>query len=136
MLKTNSKKAIDNIWNYLEGFIDIINDERIAYEPEKNYLQPGNRHELAACIYETYESEKKNNDNLYKAGRIIDAALFEEWAAGLAMCGMFDFWYHTTAVKILGDILEETETERARFTESDAEKMLTSLIYREVIKNK
>lgn len=136
MLKTNSKKAIDNIWNYLEGFIDIINDERIAYEPEKNYLQPGNRHELATCIYETYESEKKNNDNLYKTGRIIDSALFEEWAAGLAMCGMFDFWYYTTAVKILGDILEETETERARFTESDAEKMLTSLIYREVIKNK
>ena len=135
-LKTNSKKAVDNIWSYLEGFIDAINDEKIAYQPEKNYLQPGNRHELAAVIYATYEDEKKNNDNLYQAGRISDAALFTEWAAGLAMCGIFDFWYHTTAVDILGTILEENEAERARFTESDAEQMLTSLIYREVVKNK
>ena len=136
MLKTNSKKAIENIWNYLESFIDIINDERIAYQANKNYLQPGNRHELAQVIYQTYEEEKKNNDCLYNAGRITDAALFEEWASGLAMCGMFDYWYHVTAVKILGDILEETDEERNRFEESDAEKMLTSLIYREVMKNK
>ena len=136
MLKTNSKKAINNIWDYLEEFIDAINDERITYQADKNYLQPGNRHELAKTIYEIYESEKKNNDNMFAAGRITDAALFEEWASGLALCGMFDFWYHCTAVKILGDILEETETEREKFTESDAEKMLTSLIYREVIKNK
>ena len=136
MLKANSKKAKDNIWSYLESFITYINDEVIAWRADKNYLQPGDRHELAKIIYETYESEKKNNDNLYQAGRITDAALFQEWAAGLAMHGIFDFWYHPTAKKILGDILEETEAERARFTEGDAEKMLTSLIYREVINNK
>lgn len=136
MVKTNSKKAIDNIWSYLEGFIDAINDEKIAYQPEKNYLQPGNRRDLARVIYESYEIEKKRGDCQYKAGRISDAALFEEWASGLAMCGMFDFWYYCTAVKILGDILEETETETSRFTEDQAAEMLTHLIYREVIKNK
>lgn len=137
MLKTNSKKAIDNIWLYLEGFIDIINDERIAYEADKNYLQPGNRKELAAVIYETYEVEKKKGDHLNAAGRITDAALFEEWAQGLSMCGVFDYYTYrddTNPVNILGDILEETETERNRFNEDKAAELMTKLIYREVMK--
>ena len=139
MLKTNSKKAIDNIWAYLEGFTDIINDERIAYHPEFNYLQPGNRHDIATFIYYTYEVEKKKNDNLWNAGRITDQALFNEWAQGLSMCGVFDYYTYrddTNPVNILGDILEETENERNRYNKDAAADLLTNLIYREVIKNK
>lgn len=139
MLKTNSKKAKENIWNYINGFVEIINDEYIAYDSKLNYLQNGNKKEIAKTIYHYYEIEKKNNDNLYKARRITDAALFEEWASGLTMCGLFDYYLYrddTNPITILGDILEETETERARFTEDQAAEMLTSLIYREVIANK
>lgn len=35
-------------------------------------------------------------------------------------------------MKDLGDILEETEEERAKYTEMQAEEMLTRLIYREM----
>ena len=135
-LKTNSKKAIDNIWNYIEGFIDEINDCYIAYDPEYNYIQPGSRSDLATYVYHVYEGEKKNNDNLYNAGRITDQELFAEWASGLAMGGMFDFWYYGDTVNLLGEMLEETETEKARYTDTAACEMLTSLIYREIVKNK
>lgn len=136
MLKTNSKKATYNIWKYLESFIDCINDEIIKYDPDLTELKPGNEKALAAVIYHTYTIEKKNNDCYYNAGRISDENLFADWAQGLPMCGIFDYWYYTTAVRILGDILEEDENERAKYTEDDAAKMLTHLIYREVIKNK
>ena len=136
MIKTNSKQAIANIWKYLNEFIEIINDERMQWEPDFEPLQDGDKVALATFIYYTYEEEKKNNDNLWKTGRITDQELFADWAQGLPLCGMFDFWYYCTAVDTLGAILEETETEKARFTEGDAEKLLTNLIYREVIKNK
>ena len=133
MLKTNSKKAKDNIWNYLNGFIDIINEELIAYDPEPNYLQEGDRKELANVVYNYYtETFKKNH---YKAYTTSDQKLFEDWAQGLTMCGMFDYYAYrddTNPKKILGDILEETEAERNRYTEDEAAQMLTYLIYREI----
>ena len=136
-LKTNTKKAINNLWQYLEGFIDAINDEYIAYNPEFNYLQPGDKKALATVINAIFEAEKLNNDNLYKAGRISRQDLFTEWAQGLPCCGIFDFWYYNaSAIEILGDILEESEDERAAFTEDDAGEKLTYLIYREVEKNR
>lgn len=130
-LKTNSKQAKINLWNYLETFRDTINEERICWEAEHNYLQPGDRAALAEYIYNTFKAEKVNNNLNYRAGRINEQDLFTDWAQGLAMCGMFDYWA-TDARNLLGDILEETEAEREKFTEEQAEKLLTYLIYREV----
>lgn len=142
MLKTNSKQAINNIWEYLEGFIDIINDELVAYNPEWNYLTKGNieknnREALATVIYKEFIIEKVKEDNQYKAGRISKQELFEEWAQGLAMCGIFDYYLYRendNPREILGNILEETEEEKNRYTEDQAAERLTQLIYREVLK--
>lgn len=142
MLKTNSKKAINNIWAYLEGFINIINEELIAYHPEWNYLTAGNiekdnREILATVIYKEFIIEKVDGNKEYKAGRVSKQDLFKDWAQGLAMCGIFDYYLYreeTNPVRILGDILEETETERNRYNEDQAAELLTNLIYREVLK--
>lgn len=137
MLKTNSKKAIDNIWKYLNDFVDIINEELVFYNDDMNTITEGNRKELATVIYQEFKAEKAG-DHLYKAGRISEQDLFDEWAQGLAMNGIFDYYIYrddTNPVKILGDILEETEEERAKFAEEDAARTLTYLIYREVKKN-
>lgn len=137
MLKTNSKKAIDNIWKYLNDFVDIINEELVVYNDDMNTITEGNRKELATVIYQEFKAEKAD-DHLYKAGRISEQDLFDEWAQGLAMNGIFDYYIYrddTNPVKILGDILEETEEERAKFAEDDAARTLTYLIYREVKKN-
>ena len=59
---------------------------------------------------------------------------FEEWASGLPSFLDCDYYYHLTAVKILGDILEETEEERRNYDEQRAEKRLTQLLFREIYK--
>lgn len=137
MLRTNSKKAIENIWKYVEGFRETINEELVSFEENPNYIQDGDKKTLAAYIYNYYyETYKKNN---YKAGTTNDQELFYNWAQGLTMCGMFDFFLYreeTNPKNILGEILEETETEKKHFTDDQAAYTLTALIYREVIKNK
>ena len=57
-----------------------------------------------------------------------------DWCSGLP--GVLDtcYYYNRSAVDDLGAILEETDEERARYTEEQAEKMLTTLIYRELKK--
>lgn len=128
MLKTNSKKAINNIWAYIMEDLDYINSG-YGYE-----IAEGDRKATAAAIYEIFESEKYNGP-YYK--QYNKQEVFTDWAQGLALGGMFDYYYfNKNAVDVLGDILEETETERNKYTEEQAAAMLTSLIYREVIKNK
>ena len=134
-IKSNTAKAIANIWAYLEGYVEYINDEIVAWNPEMEYIQKGDKKGLARVIWEEFHIEKVRNDCRYKAGRVTLQDLFTDWAGGLPMCGIFDFWGMPTAKKILAQILEETEEEADKFTESEAERTLTYLIYREVSKN-
>ena len=39
-----------------------------------------------------------------------------------------------SAVDFVGDLLEETEEEKARFSEMEAEKMATKLVYNVIVK--
>lgn len=72
---------------------------------------------------------------LYKAGRINEFEAFERWAQGLPSAFNFDYYLGGQAVDDLGNILEETEEERNRFSYQQAEETLTRLIYREVKKS-
>ena len=44
------------------------------------------------------------------------------------------YWYNRSAVDDLGNILQQTSEKKAKYTEGQAEKELTRLIYREIIK--
>lgn len=44
------------------------------------------------------------------------------------------YFYNRSAVADLGAILQQSERERARYTESQAEQLLTHLIYQELVK--
>lgn len=59
---------------------------------------------------------------------------FEEWAAGLPSILDTCYYYNRSAVDDLGAILEETDSEKARYTEQQAETRLTYLIYRELVR--
>lgn len=63
-----------------------------------------------------------------------ELAAFADWCAGLP--GVLDtyYYYNRSAVDDLGAILEETEEEKARYTEEQAEKTITILIYKELKK--
>lgn len=59
---------------------------------------------------------------------------FEDWAAGLP--GLLDtcYYYNRSAVDDLAAILQETDSEKAKYSESQAESVLSRLIFRELRK--
>ena len=122
MLKTNSKKAIENIRNY------IIENYKYWSEYENIKLEkPDNFKNIAKNIYTIFQIEKR-----YDKGN--EQQIFIDWLQGLPSIIDPEYYYRVSAVDILGDILEETEHEKARFTQSQAEEKLSYLIYREIRK--
>lgn len=121
MLKTNSKKVKEKIKNYI---IELYDDE--GYNVPK-----------ATNFDEIKENIKKVSYNevikyeLIRKSTLFDA--FEHWCSGLpCLLNTADYYCYNSAINILGDILEETEEERNRFSELEAEKELTFLIFREI----
>lgn len=125
MLKTNSKKAAENIRAYI---VDGFTPEGYTDNPPQEFPK------IAAFILDTFRNEKYHlpEDRRYYHGSELLA--FRGWCAGLA--GVLDtcYFYNRSAVDDLGAILEETEQEKARYTEQQAEQLLTDLIYRELLK--
>ena len=121
MLKTNSKKAKENLQKYI-----INNFDSTGYTD----TQPEGGHEIATFIIETFRSEKYHliEDIRYYHGSEINA--FVDWCAGLPSVLDTCYFYNRSAVDDLGDILEETEEERNKHSETDAEQCLTRLIYK------
>lgn len=126
MLRTNSKKAIENIKKYITDNFDCS-----SYETEK---EPETFPEIAAFILDCFHSEKYSRPNDFKYYHGNENAAFNDWCAGLPSVLDTCYYYNRPAVDDLGAILEETEEEKARFTESNAETLLTNLIYRELKK--
>lgn len=136
MLRTNSKQARANVRAYIMTDSDYL-EERLSDDLRKeNFMQGDSLTEEEACrvVWECFKSEYDVQISRLFAGQTKGSLqnLFTEWASGLACGGLFDYYYNVSAVQVLGDILEETEEERSKYTEAQAEKMLTYLIYREV----
>lgn len=123
MLKTNSKQARENIKNY------IIN--HFNYEPyEEGETMPETFEEIANHIMDAFHDQKVKWDKR----RLSHYQLFVDWCQGLPSEIDTCYYYNRSAVEDLGDILEETQEERSKYTEQQAEERLTYLIYRELVK--
>ena len=125
MLKTNNKKARENIRNYI---IAGFTPEGYTDNPPQDFP------EIARFILATFRNEKHHLPQDFRYYRNNELAAFADWCAGLA--GVLDtcYYYNRSAVDDLGAILEETDEEKARYTEEQAENTLTLLIYRELVK--
>jgi hypothetical protein len=123
MLKTNSKKAIENLRLYI---MDHFTPEGYTETPPQEWP------EIAAFILKTFRSEKYHLKEDFRYYNNNECAAFHDWAAGLPSVLDTCYFYNRSAVDDLGVILEETKTVKARFTEQDAEYLLTALIYREL----
>lgn len=125
MLKTNSKKALENIRFYIA---DHFTPENYTETPPQEFS------EIATFILDIFRSEKYHliEDVRYYHG--IENAAFKDWCAGLPSVLDTCYFYNRSAVDDLSEILEETEEEKACYTEEQAENLLTTLIYRELIK--
>lgn len=125
MLKTNNKKARENVRNYI---IAGFTPEGYTDNPPQEFP------EIARFILATFRKEKYSTVEDFRYYRNNELAAFADWCAGLA--GVLDtcYYYNRLAVDDLGAILEETDEEKARYTEEQAEKTLTTLIYKELKK--
>ena len=124
MLKTNSKKARENIREYIRECFDPSN-----YEIDPT---PETWEEIARCIMDTFHEEKFYSIENIRRLNLSEYDVFQEWTQGLPSILDTCYWYNRPAVGDLGNILEETEEEKARFDEESACVLLTKLIYREL----
>ena len=124
MLRTNSKKAIANLRSYIvENIGQELFDELVE---SKEYQVPDKKtsFDIAAdFVYFCFKKEMLEHDLRYKAGQISELELFERWAQGLASAFNFDYYLGGQAVDDLGGILEETEEEKNRYSDQQAEEL-------------
>lgn len=119
MLKTNSKKARENIRRYI---INNFCPEGYTDSP------PTEAAEIMHFIYKCFREQKYSTIEDYRYYNNEQAA-FIEWCAGLPSILDTCYYYNRSAVDDLGAILEESESEKARYSQRDAEQLLSKLIY-------
>lgn len=122
MLRTNSKKAIENLkkWTVEHFDADGYND----FNGDEN-----NFSDCAKFIYRVFLREKyEGAEHYYRNTSMQD--IFADWCAGLpSVLDTADYYYTRRAVDVIGEILEETEEEKARYTQTQAEKLITALLW-------
>ena len=120
MLRTNSKQARENIRQYItENFTpeNYTDEEITGFE------------NIAKFILDVFKSEYNN-----VIGRYTQAEAFANWCSGLPSVLDTCYYYNRSAVEDVKNILEETDAEANKYTEQQAEELLTSLIYRELMR--
>ena len=122
MLKTNCKKALDNIRQYILDNTTVDNYD--------NVKKPETFKEAAHIIINAFYDEYMHGYNL----RRNHQECFIAWLSGLP--SIFDscYYYNRSAKDDIGAILEETENEKNRYTEEQAADLLSRVIYREIVK--
>lgn len=124
MLRTNTKKAIENIRAYI---MENLTPEGYTDNPPEDF--PG----AAAFILSVFRREYAHllNSDYFRGNEF---AGFADWCSGLPSVLDTCYYYNRSAVDDLGRILDETAEEKARFAEAEAERRLTWLLYRELKK--
>lgn len=126
MLRSNSKKALENIRAYI---LENFNGENYGIET------PDNWKDAARIIWDTFTEEKLHPEREYNRRRgYSNQRVFEDWAQGLPSILDTCYYYNRSAAADLAAILEETPEEMNRYSEQDAERMLTYLLFREITK--
>lgn len=127
MLKSNSKKALENIRAYILNHTDVDNYD--------GFPAPVTWEDAARIVYQCFMEEKRLPSLHYEMRRgMSEQESFIDWVQGLPSVLDTCYYYNRSAVDDLGAILEETEEEKAKYTEEKAERMLSCLLYREIVK--
>lgn len=123
MLRTTCKKALENIRQYILENTDVTGYDK--------YTEPKTFAEAALIIWDEFQTAKQYE--LCRPRTNIQEC-FTEWCAGLPSIIDTCYYYNRSAVNDLAKLLDETEAEASRFTETEAERQLTWLIFREISK--
>ena len=119
MLRSNSKAVVAKIHKYI---VDEIDPDYFCLAEAPDFP--------TACKLILTACEDEKFYNRIRSG--LDT--FRDWAQGLPTALNTCYYYNVSAVNLLADWLEETESEKEKYSESEAEEMITRLIYRELTK--
>ena len=125
MIRTNSKEAKEALKNYIMSNYDGTGYDAGTPEAEAQTFE-----EMALVILA--DVKRVNGYEVKRSRSYTWQDAFHDWASGLPSLLDTTYHYNKSAVEILGDILKETEDERNKYTEDEAEKMLDRLLYREL----
>ena len=120
MLKTTSKAVREKIQHFINTHVDFS-----GYTLEKI---PETVEEINKAIYACFLFESRFSGIANEQERFID------WCTRLPTVLECSYYYNS-AIKMLDDILDETQEERPKYSESQAERLLSYLIYKEVKRN-
>ena len=124
-MKTTNRQARFNVLQYILYHLD----------PSGYYFTgPCTFKNVSRFILEVHASEKQYSPEYQAAKGFTNEAVFVDWCQGLPSVLDTCYYYNRSAVADLGDILEQSKQERAQYTEDQAERLLTHLIYQELVK--
>lgn len=131
MLRTNSKKAMENIRKEIRNSYEAA-EEYFTYDGGEMKTEFP---DICKDIIEAFKAEKLDGNKIYQSGRVSKQEMFADWMAGLPTAfPVSDDVFLRSAVDFLGNILEETEEQKARYSDEQAEKLACNLLYRELEK--
>ena len=138
MLRTNEKKLNNKVKNYIiENFKDF-QLENATYQYDHLHtlesVDSNNYTEVCNAINCVFFCEMLENDKRWNAGRLSREDAFINWCQGLPAAINCDYYLHS-AVDLLGEWLEETEEEKKKYSERQAETRITQILYRELNRN-
>jgi hypothetical protein len=132
MIKTNSKALNEKIKKLV---VDCYNDSAEYYAFEGRQMAT-DYPSICKDILNAFYNEKEKHNLQYKAGRISRQDLFMDWMQGLPTAFYIaDDIFLADATEFVGNLLEQTESEKAKYTTEQAEKLACYLFYRELTKH-
>lgn len=132
MRKLNCKEVNEALKNEIMDSYESA-DEYYTYDGAEMKTE---YNDICKDILKMFECEKLNGDLRYKASNMSKQDLFVEWMSGLpgsfpVSCDIF----LGSAAEWLGNILDETETEKQKYSDSKAERTSCLILYRELNKH-
>lgn len=124
-LRTTNKEARLAIRQYILDHFDPC-----GYD----FTGPCSFSNVARFILSVHAKEKAYSPEYQSRKGYTNEQVFIEWAQGLPSVLDTCYFYNRSAVVDLGNILQQSERERAQYTEEQAERVLTHLIYQELVK--
>ena len=132
MLKSNSKYTKEKIKEYIKDSFNLGEYEDI---PETT-----THAERCKFILKHFISEKLSNDPSRRAyllrgwykNSYFEA--FKDWLQGLPSILDAGYYYNIEAKPIIKEWLQETDQEAEKYTEQEAEELITRLLYREIFR--
>lgn len=125
-MKSTRKEVKDRIHSYIESRFDPTNYGR-KQEEFTTF------HDIAVYIFETFSDEYRLKDPQTLRYYRTQENAFISWLQGLPSVLDPEYYYKGSAVDLVGNWMQETEEERNRFTEDQAEYYASRLIYREIM---